>query len=220
MCKMMAKKAGKDDAWLVEDGFVTEGTSNNAWIVTARRRARHPRPLDARSCTASPAPRCWPSPREAQIRVEERPFTIAEAHERGRGLHHRRLRLRDPGGRDRRQAGRRRPARPGHPPPARALPRREPGARHLSSGGPDDRRPRDPGLLRRADQHGELPGLRPRERRGAVIDPVLDFDHRSGEGVHASADEDPRGRRGGGADASTGCWRPTPTPTTFRPRPT
>ena len=30
MCKMMAKKAGKDDAWLVEDGFVTEGTSNNA----------------------------------------------------------------------------------------------------------------------------------------------------------------------------------------------
>ena len=34
MCKMMAKKAGKDDAWLVEDGFVTEGTSNNAWIVT------------------------------------------------------------------------------------------------------------------------------------------------------------------------------------------
>ena len=30
MCKMLAKKAGKDDAWLVEDGFVTEGTSNNA----------------------------------------------------------------------------------------------------------------------------------------------------------------------------------------------
>ena len=34
MCKMMARKAGKDDAWLVEDGFVTEGTSSNAWIVT------------------------------------------------------------------------------------------------------------------------------------------------------------------------------------------
>ena len=30
MCKMVARKAGKDDAWLVEDGFVTEGTSNNA----------------------------------------------------------------------------------------------------------------------------------------------------------------------------------------------
>ena len=34
MGKMAAKKAGKDDAWMVEDGFVTEGTSNNAYIVT------------------------------------------------------------------------------------------------------------------------------------------------------------------------------------------
>ena len=31
--KMQAKKQGADDAWLVEDGFVTEGTSNNAYIV-------------------------------------------------------------------------------------------------------------------------------------------------------------------------------------------
>ena len=34
MCKMMAKKAGKDDAWMVENGFVNEGTSNNAHIIT------------------------------------------------------------------------------------------------------------------------------------------------------------------------------------------
>ena len=33
MCKMMAKAAGKDDAWLVEEGLVTEGSSNNAYIV-------------------------------------------------------------------------------------------------------------------------------------------------------------------------------------------
>ena len=33
MGKMMAKKAGADDAWMVQDGFVTEGTSNNAYIV-------------------------------------------------------------------------------------------------------------------------------------------------------------------------------------------
>ena len=33
MGKMMAKAAGADDAWMVEDGFVTEGTSNNAYIV-------------------------------------------------------------------------------------------------------------------------------------------------------------------------------------------
>src|SRR5690625_2103644 len=31
--KMQARKQGKDDAWLVEDGFVTEGSSNNAYIV-------------------------------------------------------------------------------------------------------------------------------------------------------------------------------------------
>ena len=33
MGKMAAKTAGCDDAWLVEDGQVTEGTSNNAYIV-------------------------------------------------------------------------------------------------------------------------------------------------------------------------------------------
>lgn len=34
MAKMQAKAAGADDAWLVEDGSVTEGSSNNAYIVT------------------------------------------------------------------------------------------------------------------------------------------------------------------------------------------
>ncbi len=34
LAKMAAKAAGKDDAWLVEDGFVTEGSSCNAYIVT------------------------------------------------------------------------------------------------------------------------------------------------------------------------------------------
>ena len=34
MTKMDAAKAGADDAWLVENGYVTEGTSNNAFIVT------------------------------------------------------------------------------------------------------------------------------------------------------------------------------------------
>lgn len=33
MAKMMARKAGADDSWFVEDGFVTEGTANNAYIV-------------------------------------------------------------------------------------------------------------------------------------------------------------------------------------------
>jgi len=35
MAKMIAKQAGADDAWLVEEGKVTEGSSNNAYIVTS-----------------------------------------------------------------------------------------------------------------------------------------------------------------------------------------
>jgi D-alanine transaminase len=35
LAKQAAREAGADDAWLVEDGFVTEGTSSNAYIVTA-----------------------------------------------------------------------------------------------------------------------------------------------------------------------------------------
>ncbi len=35
LMKMEAKAHGADDAWLVRDGFVTEGTSQNAHIVTA-----------------------------------------------------------------------------------------------------------------------------------------------------------------------------------------
>lgn len=31
--KTKAQKVGADDAWLVQDGMVTEGTANNAWIV-------------------------------------------------------------------------------------------------------------------------------------------------------------------------------------------
>jgi D-alanine transaminase len=35
MCKQMALDAGFNDAWFVDnEGFITEGTSNNAWIVT------------------------------------------------------------------------------------------------------------------------------------------------------------------------------------------
>jgi D-alanine transaminase len=78
MGKMAAKKAGKDDAWLVEDGFVTEGTSNNAWIVTAdgvivtRNLSNAILHGITRAAVIALA-------EEAQIRVEERPFTLAEA---------------------------------------------------------------------------------------------------------------------------------------------
>ena len=35
--KQTAIEAGADDAWMVEDGFITEGTSNNAYIVRSDR---------------------------------------------------------------------------------------------------------------------------------------------------------------------------------------
>ena len=80
MCKMMAKKAGKDDAWLVEDGFVTEGTSNNAWIVTADG-VLVTRNLSNSILHGITRHAVMALAAEAQIRVEERPFTIAEAHD-------------------------------------------------------------------------------------------------------------------------------------------
>ena len=80
MCKMMAKKAGKDDAWLVEDGFVTEGTSNNAWIVTAEG-ALVTRNLSNAILHGITRAAVMALAADAQIRVEERPFTVAEAHD-------------------------------------------------------------------------------------------------------------------------------------------
>ena len=80
MCKMAARKAGKDDAWLVEDGFVTEGTSNNAWIVT-RSGTLVTRDLSTSILHGITRAAVLTLAREAQIRIEERPFSLAEAGE-------------------------------------------------------------------------------------------------------------------------------------------
>ena len=78
MCKMMAKKAGADGAWMVEDGLVTEGTSNNAWIVT-RDGVIVTRDLSTSILHGITRAAVLRMAREAQMRVEERPFTLAEA---------------------------------------------------------------------------------------------------------------------------------------------
>ncbi len=78
MCKMMAKKAGCDDAWMLEDGFVTEGTSNNAWIVTVEG-VIVTRDLSNDILHGITRAAVLDYAREAQMRVEERPFTLAEA---------------------------------------------------------------------------------------------------------------------------------------------
>ncbi|NBR90705.1 MAG: D-amino acid aminotransferase, partial [Rhodobacteraceae bacterium] len=79
MGKMMAKKAGCDDAWLVEEGKVTEGTSNNAYIVKGNRIITRELSNDILHGITRAAVLRFA--REAQMEVEERAFTIAEAQD-------------------------------------------------------------------------------------------------------------------------------------------
>ncbi len=79
MGKMMAKAAGCDDAWMVEDGAVTEGTSNNAYIVKGNTIITRQLSNDILHGITRAAVLRFA--KEAQMKVEERPFTIAEAQE-------------------------------------------------------------------------------------------------------------------------------------------
>ncbi len=80
MAKTAALKAGADDAFLVQDGFVTEGTASNAFIVTksgsivTRQLSRD----ILHGITRAAVMRCAA---EAQMAVEERPFTVKEAQD-------------------------------------------------------------------------------------------------------------------------------------------
>ena len=77
MAKMMAKAAKCDDAWMVEDGFVTEGSSNNAYIVKGDTIiTRHLGNEILAGITRAAVLRFA---KEAQMKVEERSFTIDEA---------------------------------------------------------------------------------------------------------------------------------------------
>ena len=77
MGKMMARAAGCDDAWMVEDGHVTEGTSNNAYIVKGNTIVtRHLSHEILHGITRAAVLRFA---KEAQMQVEERPFTLDEA---------------------------------------------------------------------------------------------------------------------------------------------
>lgn len=77
MGKMMAKSAGADDAWMVEDGFVTEGTSNNAYIVQGNRIVT--RPLSSEILGGITRAAVLRFAHEAQMEVDERNFTLDEA---------------------------------------------------------------------------------------------------------------------------------------------
>ena len=76
MAKMMAKKAGVDDSWMVEDGVVTEGTSNNAYIIKGNRIITRQLSNDILHGITRTAVLRFAA--EAQFEVEERPFTVDE----------------------------------------------------------------------------------------------------------------------------------------------
>ena len=77
LAKQAAKQAGAFEAWLVSDETVREGSSTNAWMVKDGRIITHPTgtailPGIARDSLIRLA-------HAAQLVVEERPFTLAEA---------------------------------------------------------------------------------------------------------------------------------------------
>ncbi len=78
MAKQAALSAGADDAWMVEDGMITEGSANNAYIVT----------FEGTIVTRGLGPEILPGitrkavlalAEQEGLAIEERPFTPAEA---------------------------------------------------------------------------------------------------------------------------------------------
>lgn len=78
MAKMEAKARGGDDAWLVEDGHVTEGTSNNAYIVTADGTIVT-RDLSHSILHGITRQAVLAFAKQAGLKIVERPFTLDEA---------------------------------------------------------------------------------------------------------------------------------------------
>lgn len=80
LAKQAAVKAGADDAWMVEDGHVTEGASSTAWIVTSEGRLVT-RPLSNAILHGVTRKALLALCAETGLAVEERLFTVQEAHE-------------------------------------------------------------------------------------------------------------------------------------------
>ncbi len=78
MAKTAAVKAGADDAWMVEDGLVTEGTSNNAFIITDSGEIVT-RALSNDILHGITRRTVMKFAQQAQMKVVEQPFSIEEA---------------------------------------------------------------------------------------------------------------------------------------------
>jgi D-alanine transaminase len=77
MGKMMAIRAGAHDAWFVEDGFVTEGTSNNAYILKGKQLITRQLGNEILHGITRSAVLAFAD--SVGLDIDERPFTIAEA---------------------------------------------------------------------------------------------------------------------------------------------
>ncbi len=80
MAKMEAVNAGADDAWMVENGYVTEGSSNNAYIIK-QDGTLVTRQLGTEILSGITRQAVLKLAAEAEIRIEERPFTVKEAYD-------------------------------------------------------------------------------------------------------------------------------------------
>ncbi len=78
LAKQAAAAEGCQEAWMIEDGLVTEGSSSTAWILTAEGR------LVTRARSHATLPGCTAQAlaalaAETGIAIDERPFTLDEA---------------------------------------------------------------------------------------------------------------------------------------------
>ncbi len=79
LAKQAARDAGAAEAWLVDDlGFVTEGSSTNAWIVDAEGALRT-RDTNCNILRGITRHNLIALAREAGVELSERPFTVDEA---------------------------------------------------------------------------------------------------------------------------------------------
>jgi len=80
LAKQAAKEAGAQEAWMVEDGFVTEGGSSSGFIVTKEGRIVV-RPLSNAILPGITRKSLLALSKDAGIELEERLFTVDEAYD-------------------------------------------------------------------------------------------------------------------------------------------
>lgn len=78
MAKQQAAAAGAHEAFMVEDGFITEGGSSNVFIITGDRRLVT-RPLSNRILPGITRKAILALAKDENLQIEERPFSVTEA---------------------------------------------------------------------------------------------------------------------------------------------